>query len=184
MADNVVRFADATTMPWLGGGGVTHELARKPAEGDFAWRLSVAEVQQDGAFSRLDGIDRVIVLCSPGRMVLHLPDSVRLERFSPYKFDGGVEVSCTVPDGPTRDFNVMTRRGRYVGDVATVTWDSTAVTVPTGAEAFVVCLDGTVRCDEELGAFDLVRLAGGGDVTVDAGSGVAAIVTLTAVPEG
>ena len=161
----VRRFADATTMPWLGGGGITHELARQPQEGDFGWRLSVAEVQHDGAFSRLDGVDRVIVLCSPGRMTLRIPETVDLERFSPYSFDGGLQVNCEVPKGPTRDFNVMTRRGVYVADVVTVVADRSEVTAPTGAQLFVVCLDGSVQCGEELAAFDLVRLDEGDEVT-------------------
>ncbi|MBB2893472.1 HutD/Ves family protein [Flexivirga oryzae] len=180
----VTRFADATTMPWLGGGGITHELARHPEHGDFGWRLSVAEVQQDGAFSRLDGVDRVIVLCSPRRMTLHTPETVELERFSPYSFDGGLQVSCTVPDGPTQDFNVMTRRGVYVADVRTIVADRSEVTAPTGAQLFVVCLDGRVRCGDELGAFDLARLEEGEPVTVDATEGAAALITLKAIPVG
>lgn len=180
MLHNVIRFADARTMPWLGGGGITHELARHPAEGDFGWRLSVAEVQQDGAFSRLDGVDRVIMLCSPGRMTLHMPDPILLERFSPYAFDGETDVSCTVPDGPTRDFNVMTRRGVYAADVTTVVQDSTHVEVPISAQVFVFCMDGSVRCGAELGAFDLLQLDGPG--VVDASDGAAAIVTVQPAP--
>ncbi|MFC6704829.1 HutD family protein [Flexivirga alba] len=180
MVGQVIRFAGATTMPWLGGGGVTHELARHPAAGDFVWRLSVAEVQQDGPFSRLDGVDRVIVLCSSGRMVLHAPDAQPLQRFSPYSFDGGIDVSCTVPDGPTRDFNVMTQRGVYAADVATIVGDSRAVDVPTGAQVFVFCMDGAVTGGAELGTFDLLPLTE--PTTVDATNGAAALVTLTALP--
>lgn len=174
MPHNIIRFADATTMPWLGGGGITHELARHPAEGDFGWRLSVAEVQQDGSFSCLDGVDRVIVLCSPGRMVLHTPDPHPLQRFSPYAFDGGTAIDCTVPDGPTRDFNVMTRRGVYVADVATVIGARRDVEVATGAEVFVFCMDGVVSGGVELGSFDLAQLEG--PTTVDASNGAAAVV--------
>lgn len=163
-------------MPWLGGGGVTHELARHPADGDFDWRLSVAEVQQDGPFSRLDGVDRIITLCSPGRMVLHVPDPVELKRFSPYSFAGEIEVTCTVPDGPTLDFNVMTRRGAYVADVATLADATGVVEVPAESEVFVFCLDGMVTCGVGLRAFDLLQL----DETTaaDASQGVAAVVTL------
>lgn len=167
-------------MSWLGGGGMTHELARHPAEGDFGWRLSVAEVEHDGPFSRLDGVDRVIVLCSPGRMVLHTPDTVGLQRFSPYSFDGGIDVSCTVPDGPTLDFNVMTRRGAYAADVITLAGDSAAVEVPDRAQVFVFCMDGAVTCGVGLRTFDLVHL--GESTTVDASAGAAAIVTLSLSP--
>lgn len=176
MTSTAIRFADARTMPWLGGGGITHELGRHPAEGDFGWRLSVAEVQQDGAFSRLDGVDRVIVLCSTGRMVLQTPDVIELQRFSPYRFDGGTEVSCAVPDGPTRDFNVMTRRGRYVADVATVVGDGARIEVPTGAQVFAFCMDGAVTCGAELSTFDLAQLDE--PTTVDARKGAAAVITI------
>lgn len=171
----IARFADAQTMPWLGGGGVTHELAREPADGDFGWRLSVAEVQQDGPFSRIDGVDRVIVLCTDRRMVLHTPDSVELQRFSPYSFDGGTEIACSVPDGPTHDFNVMTRRGVHGAQVATVVGARSQVEA-NDARVFVCCLDGTVSCAVELGRFDLVEVTG--EVTVDATQGAAAVVTL------
>lgn len=176
MPSTVTRFADATTMPWLGGGGITHELARHPAVGDFGWRLSVAEVQQDGAFSRLDGVDRVIVLCSTGRMVLRTPDEIQLQRFSPYSFDGGADVSCVVPDGPTRDFNVMTRQGRYVADVATVVGDRAVIEVPTGVQVFVFCMEGPVSCGAELSTFDLAQL--GEPTTVDATEGAATVVMI------
>lgn len=166
-------------MPWFGGGGITHELARHPVEGDFDWRLSVAEVQQDGPFSRLDGVDRVIVLCSPGRMVLHTPDPVELQRFSPYAFDGESDVSCSVPDAPTLDFNVMTRRGVYVADVTTLANETAHVDVPTGGLAFVFCMDGRVTCDAVLRTFDLEQLDGPG--VVDASDGAAAVVTIAAV---
>lgn len=178
MTDQLIRFADAKTMPWLGGGGVTHELARHPVDDDFGWRLSVAEVQQDGPFSRLEGVDRTIVLCSPGRMILQAPDSVELQRFSPYSFDGGLDVSCTVPEGPTLDFNVMTRRGAYVADVAAVIGDSAPIEVPAGAQAYVFCMDGTVSCGPGLHPFDLAQLEE--PTTLDASEGAAAVVVFRA----
>ncbi|WP_446666421.1 HutD/Ves family protein [Flexivirga sp. B27] len=177
MTVTVTRFAEATTMPWLGGGGITHELARHPADGDFGWRLSVAEVEQDGPFSRIDGVDRVIVLCSKGRMTLHSPDAVELQRFSPYSFEGETEVACTVSDGPTRDFNVMTRRGAYAAHVATVVGGTAMAEVLPGAEVFVFCMDGTVSCGVELGPFDLSQLDTA--ATVDATAGAAIVVTIT-----
>jgi uncharacterized protein len=176
LTHKTIRLADAPTMRWFGGGGITHELARHPAEGDFDWRLSLAEVQQDGPFSRLDGVDRVIVLCSPGRMVLHTPDPVELQRFSPYAFDGESDVSCTVPDAPTLDFNVMTRRGVFVADVATFANETSEVDLPTGGAAFVFCMDGRVTCGAVLRTFDLAQLDE--PTTLDASTGTACVVTV------
>lgn len=176
MVERVARFADAETMPWLGGGGITHELARHPADGAFDWRLSVAEVGQDGPFSSLPGVDRVIVLCSQGRMTLN---GHPLQRFSPYAFDGATEISCAVPDGPTRDFNVMTRRGVCSATVATVVGIAEYVETASVATTFVVVMDGMVRAGgADLCAFDLLALDSGGHEQVDAGAGAAAIVTI------
>jgi len=180
----VSRFAEAVTMRWLGGGGITHELARFPADGDFDWRLSVAEVERDGAFSQLFDIDRIIVLCSTGRMVLQGSNTDALQRFSPYSFDGGDAINCTVPDGPTRDFNVMTRRDVYDADVITIHSDVAHVEAVPDAQSFAVCLDGTVSCKAagadgiELMTFDMVRLDSGQHVSLDAREGAVAIVTL------
>lgn len=181
----VSRFAEAVTMPWLGGGGITHELARFPPTGDFDWRLSVAEVERDGAFSQLFDIDRVIVLCSAGRMILQGSNTHELQRFSPYSFDGGDAINCTVPDGPTRDFNVMTRRGMYAADVVTVQSDIARVEAVPTAHTFAVCLDGMVTCqatgteEVELAIFDMTRLESGRYVSVNARAGAVAIVTLS-----
>ena len=47
---------------WKNGGGVTHEIIRVPAEGDFHWRLSVAEIDRSGPFSDFTGYSRTMVL--------------------------------------------------------------------------------------------------------------------------
>lgn len=102
-----------TAMPWKNGGGVTHEVARFPAEAaDWDWRISIAEVAQDGPFSPFPGCERALLLLSgagmrlriAGREVdLHKPgDSVR--------FAGEDAVEAFLSDGPTVDFNAIWRR--------------------------------------------------------------------------
>lgn len=100
---------------WHNGAGWTTELAARPAEGAFDWRISVAEIDGDCEFSRLPGIDRSI-LALAGEFVLSAGGAppVRLSADGPpHAFAGELAVRCAVAGGPCRAFNVMTRRGRF-----------------------------------------------------------------------
>lgn len=54
-----------TSMPWKNGGGVTTEIIVHPAKApmaDFDWRISMANVAQDGPFSIFPGVDRTLCI--------------------------------------------------------------------------------------------------------------------------
>ncbi|MBZ5714909.1 HutD/Ves family protein [Nannocystis pusilla] len=101
---------------WKNDLGWTTELAVRPdGASEFDWRVSIAEVDADCTFSNFPGIDRsVLVLSGPG-FDLHVdgepPAPLRLGGPA-HAFSGDRTTSCTLVGGPTRDFNVMTRRGR------------------------------------------------------------------------
>lgn len=106
-------------MAWKNGGGVTREIAVWPLGAtmeDFAWRISVADITADGPFSAFPGIDRQIVLIDGAGVHLQAHDDTfchKLDRIGvPFAFAGDTSVHGTLIDGPTRDFNVMTRRDR------------------------------------------------------------------------
>lgn len=106
--------------PWKNGAGTTRELARRDdGEGGFDWRVSVAEVAADAPFSPFPGIDRCIVLLDGHGLRLRTPRAVhRLARaFEPFGFSGDDAVDAELVDGPTTDFNVMVRRGRWLAEV-------------------------------------------------------------------
>ena len=106
------------SMPWRNGGGVTRELMVEPPgasfDTGFAWRLSVAEVEKDGPFSELRGIDRSMVVIDGPGLVLEFPMGQRehVVPLSVFRFPG--EVPCTghLVGGPVRDVNAMTARGK------------------------------------------------------------------------
>ena len=52
-----------SAMPWRNGLGVTVELLRQDIKNDtgFGWRLSMADVTEDGEFSNFSGYDRTLV---------------------------------------------------------------------------------------------------------------------------
>jgi uncharacterized protein len=110
--------------PWKNGAGVTREIAVGPqgaGAGDFDWRLSLAEVERDAPFSAFPGIDRSIVLLRGAGMRLRSNGDElnhRLDQaFVPFRFSGETPLSATLLDGPSSDFNVMTRRGAWTADV-------------------------------------------------------------------
>ncbi|MFN9927385.1 MAG: HutD family protein, partial [Phenylobacterium sp.] len=63
MTFTLLRAADRLAVPWKNGGGITRELAVWPPGAsfdDFVWRVSMAEVHQDGPFSSFPGVDRIL----------------------------------------------------------------------------------------------------------------------------
>ncbi len=113
----VLRSAEHRRMRWKNGLGWTSELAREPAgeAEEFAWRVSVAEVDADCEFSAFPGVDRSIAVLTGAGMELRVgAELVTLRAGGPaLGFAGEAGVVCRLLAGPTRDFNVMTRRGVY-----------------------------------------------------------------------
>ena len=68
---------DFRRMPWKNGAGRTAEIAAwSPDTGDagFAWRVSIAEIERDAAFSAWRGVDRTFVLLDGDGVVLAIDD--------------------------------------------------------------------------------------------------------------
>lgn len=106
--------------PWKNGAGLTREIAVGPnsaADSGFDWRFSLAEVEHDAPFSAFAGIDRCIVLLRGAGMRLHSDGGEldhRLDRpLAPFHFSGDTPLAATLIDGPSSDFNVMTRRNAW-----------------------------------------------------------------------
>ena len=120
MSWNVVHLADVAATLWRNGGGVTRELAAWPAQGEWAWRMSVAEVGASGPFSRFDGITRWFAVLQGAGVVLNVrtpcdsaaagaSDHTQTMNSAPLCFDGAAATGCQLIDGPTQDFNLMVR---------------------------------------------------------------------------
>lgn len=101
-------------MPWRNGLGTTLELRKQDGDGDhgFAWRLSMADVIEDGEFSHFSGYDRTLLLLEGNGLTLDCEGSVaRLEHpLQAARFRGEAATFATLHDGPIKDFNVMTLR--------------------------------------------------------------------------
>jgi hypothetical protein len=78
----------------------------------------------DGSFSAFPGIDRQIMLLDGAGVRLQAQDGSfdhRLDQpHQPFAFAGEVALDSTLLNGPTRDLNVMTRRGKVRAEVELV----------------------------------------------------------------
>jgi len=119
---SATRRIDLNAIPpqrWKNGAGLTREIAAWPPGAGidgFEWRLSVAELERDAPFSAFAGVDRAIVVLDGAGMQLldgHGAPVQTLRPLEPWSFEGERVLSASLPLGPCRDFNVMTRRGRW-----------------------------------------------------------------------
>jgi environmental stress-induced protein Ves len=108
--------SEFTRMPWKNGGGVTHEIFRFPdASDEWQWRVSIAEVASDGAFSLFPGCMRSLTLLSGEGMRLDFSEH-SVELLPPYasvQFSGDEMLSAHLLDGPTTDFNAIWQADRF-----------------------------------------------------------------------
>ncbi len=119
-------FDELPVSRWRNGGGETRQIVSwpaaelLPADGgplpaidDFAWRASIATIDRDGGFSAFPGVDRSITLLEGNGVVLHGAQGAAhalTQPGEPYAFAGEEPVNAVLAGGPSRDFNIMTRR--------------------------------------------------------------------------
>lgn len=143
--------ADYRRTRWRNGRGWTTELAARPASGEFDWRVSIAEVDADCEFSLFPGIDRSILVLQGDGMELQVGDSspVFLRAGGvPAAFSGDVATRARLAGGPTRDFNVMTRRGVCEHTLSARALDEAFVLErPAGTAWFIYLASGRAVAD-------------------------------------
>lgn len=103
---------DHRVMPWANGRGSTKEIATHPSGDAWVWRLSLADVNEDGPFSLLPDTDRSLVVAAGKGMRLHIggSDATVVHTFESVSFAGDLPTSAELLDGPVRDLNLMVRR--------------------------------------------------------------------------
>jgi uncharacterized protein len=107
-----VRSAlDVVPQAWRNGGGATRELLAWPNKENWQVRISLAEIDRDGAFSQFAGVQRWfgvvqgpgVVLDFGGKQVLQTIASDALQ------FDGVLAPFCSLQGSATQDMNLMLR---------------------------------------------------------------------------
>jgi environmental stress-induced protein Ves len=106
-------------MRWKNGKGETIEVAVHPPEATldtFDWRISMAAVVEDGAFSCFADIDRTLAVLQGGPLRLTVGEQSPVELTAagaPRSFPADAPCYAQLLGGPVTDLNVMSRRGRW-----------------------------------------------------------------------
>jgi len=192
MNSRLLRAADYRRVRWRNGGGWTTEIAAAPSPDDpesFDWRVSIAEIDSDGAFSTFPGCDRYIALLDgPGmELTIDSGDPVRLDqRLKFVRFAGEAQTSGRLLGAPVRDFNVIVRRDAFSADVLHRPLVGPMVFLPEAATTWFIHLVGgqaTLKgaAGMELSSGESLLLEPGGDPRnhVLNGGGEVVLVKLT-----
>lgn len=147
----IIRLADCPSQPWKNGLGRTREIAIHPptANGEnFAWRVSLAEVDSDAPFSRFPGVDRHLVLLQGDGFSMTL-DGDRTHALTtplvPFAFAGEADVQVHLQGGATRDFNLMVRRTAGHGELKV--WSEPGTHQLPASTVLVHVAAGTISID-------------------------------------
>lgn len=119
-ASRVIPANEYRRVRWKNGTGWTREIARMPDHEDWDWRLSIAEIEQDGPFSLFPDIDRELVLIRGNGLRLRFGDGEVRELQPPHermRFAGERVVAGELLEGPTHDFNLMWRRDAIAAEL-------------------------------------------------------------------
>lgn len=150
-------------MPWKNGRGVTLEIAREPAIGEqFAWRLSLAQIDADCDFSPYPGYRRALVLVTGNSLRLqyrgHGSSSLGPARRGT-RFQGDWQTHCSVPRGCCTDLSLIVRSGSAARPACIVRapmllriGSSRRVLLAAGLNGALFALDGSVAVAETTGA--------------------------------
>jgi environmental stress-induced protein Ves len=159
-----LRSSDYRRMPWKNGAGETIEIAVSPASAgfdDLDWRISMAAVSSDGAFSVFPGLDRTLCILRGDGLGLEVDGAPEVELTSaspPFAFPADVPVHARLLGEPVADLNVMTRRGTHAHGVQRLDV-RTAQRVTTEADVVVIfCHSGHLLLESSNGQATLAPL--------------------------
>lgn len=121
----VLRASGYARMRWKNGAGWTSEILKvhdsdERDTNDWAWRLSIAEIDADAPFSAFPGVERELVLLSGNGLRLRFDDGDTHELRPPHDklhFAGERTAFGELLDGPTRDFNLMWKREAVIAQL-------------------------------------------------------------------
>jgi len=104
----IVRLRDLVETPWKNGKGVTREIAHAHIDDQNVWRLSMADVVEDGAFSDFAGITRILTVIKGGSATLKSNQGdLRADLWAPVQFDGALKIFASLDGDPLTDLNLM-----------------------------------------------------------------------------
>jgi environmental stress-induced protein Ves len=140
-------------MPWANGRGTSYEIAsdRNDAE-EWTWRLAMAPVNEDGAFSRIECVNRFLAVVEGAGMLLSVDrKKLQCRPMQVVRFRGDAITDATLTDGPITDINLMIRKKEADGEMAIVAeaglLRGASIVVAIGGSAQLQCGDSTIELE-------------------------------------
>jgi len=131
------------------GGGITREVAQCPHANGFAWRLSIADIETEGAFSIFAGMSRILTVIDGDGLVLHhRGGDIEVPFCVPTGFSGDTEIRSELRSGTIRDFNVIFDPTVVAAEVKVLDGPTTKTVTPVKGTIYgVYVLNGHLMCD-------------------------------------
>lgn len=161
-ASRVLKSKGYRSMRWKNGLGVTREIAREPAMGaEFAWRLSLAQIDADCDFSAFHGYRRALFLVTGDNLQLRFKGHGRCS-LGPARrgarFEGDWQTRCAVPHGCCTDLSLIVRKGSTARPACIVrapmllrVRSTRRLVVAAGLHGVLFALEGSVAVTESNG---------------------------------
>ncbi|TFC20328.1 HutD family protein [Cryobacterium glucosi] len=151
-SDAVSRASARVPVAWRNGGGWTSTVAVAPPAAtmdDFDWRVSIATIAGDSAFSEFAGIDRYLVPLSAAGLDLTIDGTLQhISQYEVCAFPGESLVSSTGSAESSDDLNLMLRRTAATGSLRVERLTDPLSVMPGPDESvLVVVLEGEVEID-------------------------------------
>jgi hypothetical protein len=140
-------------MPWANGRGTSYEIASDRNEsGEWTWRLAMAPVNEDGAFSRIECVNRFLAVVEGEGMLLSVDrKKLQCRPMQVVRFRGDAITDAALTDGPIMDINLMIRRKEAEGEMAIVSevglLQGATIVVAVGGRAQVLSGDEAIELE-------------------------------------
>lgn len=111
MTESIINALDVLPTPWRNGCGQTRELLVWPNAIDWQVRISLADINQHGAFSAFSDVHRwfSVVEGDGVNLIFDEYQIIQTKESDAINFEGKNPPYCKLIDGATRDINLMLR---------------------------------------------------------------------------
>lgn len=174
---------------WLNGLGLSWDIAAEPENAganDFGWRLALAQIDANVAFSHYAGVDRIFTLIEGEGLdlIFNGRDVLKVDRcFVPHEFPGDIETACVLKGGPCRALNLFLRRQAWQASVRVLPFYDDLRIAP-GQTALAVALRGSFKLSSggTLDCGDTLHLSRGDSAALEPQSGDALLYVAALTP--
>lgn len=119
--NSILRSTGYREGRWRNGLGVSWDIAQDGAGDDFVWRMALARLDADVAFSNYPDVDRIFTVIDGEGLTLDVEGLGLLAaaKYRPVHFPGDRSTRCRVTSGPCRALNLFLKRGVFAAEVST-----------------------------------------------------------------